>query len=436
MKTKGQNIVAFVLAVIIIAGLVYTAAFGPGEVYDGCFDKDAVTLGLDIAGGARIVYTPTDDYEPTDGEIDAAIARLQVRLDNLGYSEATVHSESSSVIPCQIIVEIPGAVPEQDTVDQMGATAELTFENETYQKANNIESILTGADVKSAQAVYGDATGQGYSQWYVSLSLNDDAVTKFSEATAAIAGYSSEKTISIKLDGETVTSPSVSQKLNTSDVVITGQFDEKTANYYASVINAGALPFGLNVADFSGVQATLGADALEKCLIAGGIGVLLVMIFMAVIYRLPGLMADLSLLAYMGFTGYAIRLFNVNLSLAGIAGIVLAVGMAVDANVVIFERIKEELRAGKSAAGAVKSGFKNAMAAVIDSNITTLIAAFVLYFFGTGSVRGFALTLGIGVAISLITAILVTRFFIKRLVGMGVTSPSLYGAKVKEAESK
>jgi len=214
--------------------------------------------------------------------------------------------------------------------------------------------------------------------------------------------------------------------------MITGSFDEETAKYYAGVINAGALPFALEVEQTNAVTATLGQDALEKCLWAGLIGIILVMIFMVVIYRLPGVAAVLALSAYIILTGFAIRIFNVNLSLAGIAGIILAIGMAVDANVVIFERIKDELRAGRSTVGAVQAGFRNAMAAIFDSNITTLIAAVVLLYFGTGGVRGFAMTLLIGVVLSFISAIFITKFFINRLVRLGITGSGLYG--VKEAE--
>ena len=428
MKTKGQNIVAFVLAIIIILCVLYVAAFGVGD-FKGCFDEDGVTKGLDIAGGTSIIYSPADGYEPTDEEINSAIARLRVRLDNLSYSEAQVYSTSSSNIANQIVVEIPGISVEQDAIDQMGATAELTFED--YE--NTV--VMVGSDIKSASAQYGDPTGTGYDSWYVSLELNADAVDKFSEATEKIAGYTSgNKTLAIKLDGNTVTSPTVSEKLTTDSVVITGSFDKETAEYYAGVINAGALPFALNVESSSVITATLGQGALEKCLWAGLIGIILVMLFMAIFYRLPGLMADLALCAYIGFTGLAILLFKVNLSLAGIAGIVLAIGMAVDANVVIFERIKDELRKGKSASSAVKAGFHNALSAVLDSNITTVIASVVLYYFGTGSVKGFALTLLIGVILSFLSAVFLSQFFMGRLVRMGATSPALYG--VKEVNNK
>jgi len=428
MKTKGQNIVAFVLAIVIIAFVVYVAAFGLGD-FDGCFDEGGVTKGLDIAGGTSIIYSPSDNYDPTSDELNSAIARLRVRLDNLGYSEANVYSTSSSNIKNQIVVEIPGVSVEQDAIDQMGATAELTFED--YE--NNV--MLTGSDIKKAEAAYGDPTNSGYDSWYVSLTLNSDSVNKFAEATEKISKYASGNNIlAIKLDKTTVQSPSVSEKLTTENVVITGQFTKEDAEYYAGVINAGALPFGLNVESSSVIAATLGFDALEKCLWAGLIGILLVMLFMVILYRIPGLMAALALCAYMGLTGLAILVFHVNLSLAGIAGIVLAVGMAVDANVVIFERIKDEIRKGKTVAGAVKGGFHNALAAIIDSNVTTLIAAVVLYYYGTGSVKGFALTLLIGVILSFLTSVFVTKFFLERIVRMGANKPNMYGVKEGKAQ--
>lgn len=179
MKTKGQNVLAFVLAIVIIAFVVYVAAFGLGD-FQGCFDEDGVTKGLDIAGGTSIIYSPTDGYNPTDEELNSAIARLRVRLDNLSYSEANVYSTSSSNIENQIIVEIPGVSVEQDAIDQMGATAELTFED--YE--NNV--MLTGSDIKSATAAYGDPTGSGFDSWYVSLSLKSESVDKFAEATEKI----------------------------------------------------------------------------------------------------------------------------------------------------------------------------------------------------------------------------------------------------------
>ncbi len=422
MKTRGQNIIALVLAIFVILAGGYTAAFGIGD-FDGCFDKGAVTLGLDIAGGTTIMYSPAGDYDPTDDEIQAVISSLRARIDDLGYTEAQVYSASSNNVGTQFIVDIPGESIGQDVIDKMSATAELTFRD------YNDTVMLSGSDVDSASAQYGDQ-GNGVNSWFVSITLKEEAVSKFADATAKVAAYTAGNNyLAICLDDAEVTKPTVSERLTQKDVVITGSFDEETAKYYAGVINAGALPFALDVEQTDSVTATLGQGALEKCLWAGLIGIILVMLFMLVIYRLPGIAAVLALMSYIVLTGLAIRIFNVNLSLAGIAGIVLAIGMAVDANVVIFERIKDELRAGRSTVGAVQAGFRNAMTAVFDSNITTLIAAVVLLYFGTGGVRGFALTLLIGVILSFLSAIFITKFFINRLVALGVTKSTLYGVK-------
>ncbi len=425
MKTRGQNIIALVLAILVMLAAGYTAAFGIGD-FEGCFDKGAVTLGLDIAGGTSIMYSPAGDYEPTAEEIDAVIASLRARIDDLGYTEAQVYSSNSNHVGTQFNVDIPGESVSQDVIDKMSATAELTFQD------YNGDVMLSGSDVDSASAQYGDQ-GTGVSSWFVSITLKEEAVSKFADATAKVSKYTGENNyLAICLDDAEVTAPRVTETLTQKDVMITGSFDEETAKYYAGVINAGALPFALEVEQTNAVTATLGQDALEKCLWAGLIGIILVMIFMVVIYRLPGVAAVLALSSYIILTGFAIRIFNVNLSLAGIAGIILAIGMAVDANVVIFERIKDELRAGRSTVGAVQAGFRNAMAAIFDSNITTLIAAVVLLYFGTGGVRGFAMTLLIGVVLSFISAIFITKFFINRLVRLGITGSGLYG--VKEAE--
>lgn len=425
MKTRGQNIIALVLAILVLLAAGYTAAFGVGD-FEGCFDKGAVTLGLDIAGGTSIMYSPAGEYEPTEEEMDAVIASLRARIDDLGYTEAQVYSSSSNHVGTQFNVDIPGESVSPDVIEKMSATAELTFQD------YNGDVMLTGSDVDSASAQYGDQ-GAGVSSWYVSITLKDEAVSKFADATGKVSKYTGENNyLAICLDDAEVTAPRVTETLTQKDVMITGSFDEETAKYYAGVINAGALPFALEVEQTNAVTATLGQDALEKCLWAGLIGIILVMIFMVVIYRLPGVAAVLALSTYIVLTGFAIRIFNVNLSLAGIAGIVLAIGMAVDANVVIFERIKDELRAGRSTVGAVQAGFRNAMSAIFDSNITTLIAAVVLLYFGTGGVRGFAMTLLIGVVLSFVSAILITKFFINRLIRLGITGSGFYG--VKEAE--
>lgn len=425
MKTKGQNAVAFVLAIVIILGLLYVSAFGINNLFGGVFTEGTIRQGLDLAGGTRIVYEAEKGANPTEDQLASVENVLRTRLDALGYTEGTVTRSGSD----RFVVEIPGESNTDDAVAKLGSTAQLEFRNADG------DVVLEGNDIVKAEEAYGDPTNSGVAQYYISLKLSEDAVDKFSEATGKAAAAGSDKNyIAIYLDETEISKPSVSEKLTTSDVVITGRYTKDEARDMAALISSGKLAFSLDVAQTEVVTATLGGNALSRSLTAGLIGIILVMLFIIVIYRLPGLMAALALTLYMALTGLAINLFNVNLSLAGIAGVVLAIGMAVDANVVIFERIKEEIRKGKTVGSSVKAGFHNATSAVLDSNITTIIAAVVLYLFGTGSVKGFAITLLIGVILSFISAIFVTKFFINRLVGMGVTKSVLYG--VKEVESK
>ncbi|MCQ2433046.1 MAG: protein translocase subunit SecD, partial [Clostridia bacterium] len=242
--------------------------------------------------------------------------------------------------------------------------------------------------------------------------------------------------IAIVLDGETLSAPFVHEELRTSSCVITGNFDKERAEWLGSVITAGQLPFALKEVHLESIGPTLGEKALETSIIAGGIGIFLVMIFMSVMYALPGLMSAIALLGYIGLVGVIIVITKVNLSLPGIAGIILSVGMAVDANVIIFERIKEELRVGKSTNAAFHAGFHNALSSVIDSNVTTLIAVAVLMVFGTGAIVGFAQTLLIGVLTSMFSALVVTRCLLACLVGMHITNPKKWGMNKHDMEMR
>ncbi len=426
MKTKGQNTVAFILAIVIIAGLLYVSAFGVGEFFGGVFTEGTIRQGLDLAGGTRIVYAAEEGANPGESELDSVENVLRTRLDSLGYTEGTVTRSGND----QFVVEIPGESNTDDAVKQLGSTAKLEFRNADG------DVVLEGGDIVKAEYAYGDPTNAGTSSYYISLKLSDSAVDKFSEATGKAATAGADKNyIAIYLDETEISKPSVSEKLTTSDVVITGNYTKDEAKNQAALISSGKLAFALDVEQTEIVTATLGSSALTRALWAGLIGIILVMLFMIIIYRLPGLMAALALALYMALTGLALNIFKVNLSLAGIAGVVLAIGMAVDANVVIFERIKDEIRKGKTVGSSIKAGFHNATSAVLDSNITTIIASIVLYIFGTGSVKGFAVTLLIGVILSFVSAVFVTRFFINRLVGMGITKSVLYGVK-EEAENK
>jgi len=247
------------------------------------------------------------------------------------------------------------------------------------------------------------------------------------EPGSAITHY-----IAIMLDDKVISQPMVDNAINSQDCIISGGFNDATeTGELAALINSGNLPFSIKDVELSSIGPTLGEEALNTSLIAAGIGILLILIFMLAIYRLPGLVADIALLAYAAIVVYIMTLFRINLSLAGIAGIILSVGMAVDANVIIFERIKEELKLGKTVRTSVTSGFNRAFLAIIDSNITTIIAAVVLYIFGTGTIQGFAVTLAIGTVVSMFTAIFITKYLLNLVVDFNIKNIAWYGVRKK-----
>lgn len=425
----AKHTVGFVLAVLLIAGILAVALFGVGPI-DGILDEDGVRKGLDLVGGSVIVYEADLTEEPDAQELASnmtAVQNMMVnRLTTLGYTEASVTLSGDR----RVRIEIPAIDDPEEASQLLGSTAKLEFLNAEG------EVVLEGKDIKSASASYGDPTGQGIPQFFVTLEFVSDAVDKFADATknASDAQHVSAKTnyIAIVLDGEELSTPFVHEELRTDSCVITGNFNQERAEWLASIITSGQLPFALKEVQLEAIGPTLGEKALSTSVIAGAVGIFLVMIFMTVFYRLPGLVASIALCGYIGIVGIVICISKVNLSLPGIAGIILSVGMAVDANVIIFERIKEELRAGKSTNAAFHAGFKNAFTSIIDSNVTTLIAVIVLLVFGTGSIVGFAQTLLIGVLVSMFTALFVTRFFLGRLVGMRITDPKKWGMHKKD----
>ena len=424
MKTKFQSVCAFITMILVLCVLASVALLGFGD-YTGVFGEGGVVLGLDLVGGTRLVYAPDveDGYDLSDEQMNTVSSMLRARLDFYGYTEATVTVDENN----RFVVEIP-EVSGTEAEKLLSATAKLTFEvNEGNDK---FSVVMEGSAIESARAEYGN-TGYGYEGWYVSLKIKDEHRETFRKATEKALTLT-DKSIYIKLDGETYSSPKVSEVLDTDRVMISGSFDQTTATALAGVITSGQLPFALKIEQSAQIDATLGATALQSSLIAGGIGILLVMLFMIVFYRLPGLMATIALTGYTVCVGLILSLLHVNLSLAGIAGIILSIGMAVDANVIIFERVKEELRLGRSTKAAMRAGFHKAVGAIVDSNVTTVIAVVVLYLFGTGPIQGFAITLGLGVLLSLVFAVLVTRFLLNCLVGMKVTKLSLWGVRKKK----
>lgn len=348
---------------------------------------------------------------------------LRQRLDFQGLHEAQVYMAGDR----RVTVEIPSISDPEQAVQTLGSTAQLQFMDDD----GNV--ILEGNQVADAIAEYGPVDQTGIKQNYVSLELTDEGLALFTEATKKAASNTEGKNhINIMMDGQVISDPMVGSQyadtgITSREVMITGNFTAEQAGQLANNIALGQLPFGLDQVEMRSVGAQLGMTALESSIKAGMIGLILVMLFMLVVYRLPGLVSCVALLFYCVLEALVLVIFKVNLSLPGIAGIILSIGMAVDANVVIFERIKEELGAGKTLRSSIDSGFHRAFSAILDSNITTFIAAAVLYFFGKGTIVGFAITLGVGIVLSMFTALTVTRLLLNSLVGMKVTNLKLYG---------
>lgn len=428
-----KSILSFVAVLLVIALLCCTAVFGltvgPIQIPNVLDEENGIRRGLDLVGGSSITFEAQlpDGYNTSNlqSDMNSVQAMMTKRLDSLGYTEATVELVGDT----RIKVDIPAISDPQEAVEVLGATAQLQFLNADG------EVILGGSDIKSASAGYGKVSQTSVAEeHYVNVEFTDEAAEKWTEATKLAAQAEDGKNyIKIVMDEETLSSPSVSSEYAETGItgggcIISGNFDADSARTLAEQINIGQLPFTLEEVSMSAVGPSLGEKALSTSLMAGAIGILLVMIFMIVMYRVPGIIASIALLFYTALDAVILTVAHVNLSLPGIAGIILSIGMAVDANVIIFERIKDELHNGKTVRAAIDSGFSRAWTAIIDSNITTIIAAVVLYFFGSGTVVGFAITFGIGVVLSMFTAVTVTRFLLRRIVEFNIRNPKLYGA--------
>ncbi len=426
MKKKSIGILCFGVVVALLLNYVAFIGFNiAGFSYGGMLDeKDGIRKGIDLAGGSVITFQADAD-NPSDSDMDVVESIFQQRLTNAGYTEARISKGESG----KVTVEIPSVFDTDSAANLLGEMAKLSFVDADGNQ------ILDGAtDIKDASYQYGSTTQGGNAQHYVKVEFSSEAKSKFAEATKAAAAQSSsgKNYISIMMDETVVSSPRVSEEINSDSCIITGDFDAASAQDLANKIKSGQLPFNLNVITQETVGAELGANALPTSLLAAAIGILLIMIFMVVMYRIPGLIADLSLLIYVGLIGLAMGLLHTNLSLSGIAGIVLSIGMAVDADCIIFERMKEELRLGKTIKASVEAGFNKAFSAILDSNVTTIISCVVLYISGIGTVTGFATTLGIGVILSMFTAIVITKFFLKQLVNIGIKNRNLFYKPVKK----
>ncbi|GAB6170473.1 protein translocase subunit SecD [Clostridium carnis] len=401
-KSKIKSSIIFVICIVAIFSLAF-AGFKGFEVAGWefkSFDK-ALTKGLDLQGGVSVLMEIQDENVTTDN-LQKTKQLLEVRVNKIGVSETVVTTEGER----RIRIDIPGAFDSNEIVDSLSKTGNLEFKD----SEGNI--VLTGKDVKEATAVIDHQTTRPV----VSLELNNDGQKKFAEATANNLG----KKISITMDGEEVSSPTVQSVINDGNAVITGSSSMDEATKLAGVINSGALPVTIKAVSVKNVGAQLGAEALPNAMKAGVLGLTLVFLFMIIYYRVPGVIACIALTLYISLVLLVFVEVGAALTLPGIAALLLTIGMAVDANILIFERIREELAKGISIKSAVKSGFENAMSSIVDSNATTFIAALILYFIGSGAVKGFAVTLMIGIALSLFTALTVTKILINLTVEMGL----------------
>ncbi|MDU3724197.1 MAG: protein translocase subunit SecD [Clostridium celatum] len=404
MKAKGRSTILFILTLIVIVSFAFAGAKGfeiAGWEFKS-FNK-AITKGLDLQGGVSVLMEIQDE-NVTNEDLEKTRQLIDLRVNKLGVAETSVSVEGDR----RIRVEIPGEYDSKNLVDSLAKTGNLTF------KDSEGNEVLNGKDVAEASVMMDSTSGKPV----VSLKLNDEGTKKFAEATT----NNLNKTISIYMDDEVISSPKVNSVITDGNAIIEGSSSVEEAQNLAGRINAGALPVTVKAISIENVGAQLGAEALPNAVKAGLIGIAIIFLFMIAYYRIPGIIASIALTLYVCLVLLIFAEAGVALTLPGIAAFLLTVGMAVDANVLIFERVREELQNGMSVKSAVDKGFHNALSSIVDSNVTTIIAALVLYFMGTGPVKGFAVTLMIGIAVSMFTAVVVTKTLMKWAVNMGMLS--------------
>lgn len=448
MKVKQKGILSLVLTVLVIAATAFVAICGIGSKKWGSMSD--VKLGLDLAGGVSITYEAVKE-NPTKQEMDDTFYKMQLRAQDFN-SEAAVYMEGDT----RINVDIPDVTDANEVLEKLGDAGKIYFiygqsaegeanivadtESESgWALARPLEDIIADGDVVIDGACIAGAQADiaqnnlGANSYQVRLMLNDSGKSKFSEATAYAYSYynssSIRNIIAIVYDGAVYSAPMVSAHISDGNAVINGQKDYNESNQLASIIRNGALPLELQEIRSTVVGAKLGTEAINTSLMAGVVGFILVLLFMVIVYRIPGVAASLALCLYVTVMIICLNLFNVTLTLYGIAGIILSIGMAVDANVIVFTRISEELGTGKTVRSAIKKGFEKALSAIVDGNVTTLIAAAVLYFLGSGTIKGFAQTLAIGIILSMGTALFVTKFILNALYSIGLDNEKFYGVK-------
>lgn len=401
MKNKAKSTVLFVICLLLIGFFAYSGVYGVtvGDYRLKSFGE-VINRGLDLQGGVSVLEEIQASKVDQD-TFDKTVELLSMRVNKMGVSETTVAREGQK----RIRIEIPGKYDAKSVIDGIAKTGELKFVGPDKQ------TLLTGKDVKNAVSTISSQTQKPV----IELELNDAGTKKFADATQKFLGQK----ITIYLDDQVLTDPTVNAVITNGKAEIEGARSLDEAKRQANLINSGALPVTVKAVESKVVGASLGANSLPLSILAGKVGIGLVILFMILYYRVPGFIAGLALAVYIYLLLLAFATVGVTLTLSGIAGFLLTVGMAVDANVLIFERTKEELKGGKSIRAAIDAGFHRAMTSVIDSHVTTIVAGIVLYGLGSGTVKGFALTLVIGVALSLFTATTVTRTLMKLATGMG-----------------
>lgn len=420
---SSQKFLLLFIAALVIASIFVTVT-------------KPIQEGLDIQGGVRLVLEaqPTDKVKEINQNVmKSAISVVRNRVDGLGVAEPIIQQKGDK----QIVVEIPSVKDPEEAIRIVGETTELKFKEQVLDPATGQpktemkngkpemvwkETGLDGFMIKDAGT---QPNGMGNS-WAVTISFNNEGTKLFGDITTRLVG----KPLGIELDNRMISSPNVNEPITGGTATISGNFTAKEAQELAIKLKAGQFPVPLKMIENRTVGATLGEEAVHKSLVAGVLGLGAVIIFMFVNYRFPGIVANLALIIYTLISIAIFKLVPITLTVPGIAGFILSIGMAVDANILIFERTKEELRAGRSIYNALEAGFNRAFPSIFDSNMTTLISCFVLFYFGTGLIRGFALTLGIGVLVSMFTAITVSKTFLRSLITIKrFKNPALFGIK-------
>lgn len=446
MKDRTKGLLALLLTIVVIAATAYVAVQGIGKT--NTLSARRIKLGLDLAGGVSVTYEAVGDA--TDEQMKDALYKMQLRAQSYN-TESAVYMEGDN----RIDVDIPSVSNANEVLEELGSAGTIYFiygqnnggkANISYDSASGKyvlsrsmddiiadgDVVLDGSDIDDAQAnVQADSTTNAQES-VVELTMNSSGASKFATATKYAYSQTYGSTgnqIAIVYDGQIVSAPCVEAEISDGKAVISGMDDFDEAKNIASTIRIGALPVELQEIRAQVVGAKLGANSISQSLLAGMVGLILVILLMLIVFRIAGLAADLALLIYVTVFVILLNGFNVTLTLSGIAGVLLSIGMAVDANVIISTRIQEEIATGKTVRSSIRIGFHKALSAIIDGNITTLIAAVVLYLRGSGSIKGFAITLGMGVILSMLTAIFVTRFILVALYNIGFDSEKFFGKK-------